>query len=346
MARIYDNIESKFMQGLQDIITNIGVKRVDFCVGYFNLRGWELVVNHIDQIPGDYVYENNKQEFRCCRLLIGMHQPDKELVKRLYSKPQLPDANYVQQCKLEIAREFRQQLLLGNPTKKDEWTLRRLSAQLKDHKVCVKLYVAEPLHAKLYLAHRPDDNLNKISAILGSSNLTYSGLTKQGELDADIENHRDLEALAEWFDENINEDFSNVKNQITKLLNEEDELQKIAKVVGKDVLSDLKKLVLEICKCIRVGFLQQNSFNEIDTSVPLEKQFKMMDLIVFMYNESLELIEKGIPLSEIKKLGFFERYLKLKYEINNKEIQKFDSVKHEFENEFKKLENEYEGHIE
>ena len=152
--------------------------------------------------------------------------------------------------------------------------------------------------------------------------------------------------LAEWFDENINEDFSNVKNQITKLLNEEDELQKIAKVVGKDVLSDLKKLVLEICKCIRVGFLQQNSFNEIDTSVPLEKQFKMMDLIVFMYNESLELIEKGIPLSEIKKLGFFERYLKLKYEINNKEIQKFDSVKHEFENEFKKLENEYEGHIE
>ena len=152
--------------------------------------------------------------------------------------------------------------------------------------------------------------------------------------------------LAEWFDENINEDFSNVKNQITKLLNEEDELQKIAKVVGKDVLSDLKKLVLEICKCIRVGFLQQSSFNEIDTSVPLEKQFKMMDLIVFMYNESLELIEKGIPLSEIKKLGFFERYLKLKYEINNKEIQKFDSVKHEFENEFKKLENEYEGHIE
>ena len=152
--------------------------------------------------------------------------------------------------------------------------------------------------------------------------------------------------LAEWFDENINEDFSNVKNQITKLLNEEDELQKIAKVVGKDVLSDLKKLVLEICKCIRVGFLQQNSFNEIDTSVPLEKQFKMMDLIVFMYNESLELIEKGIPLSEIKKLGFFERYLKLKYEINNKEIQKFDSVKQEFENEFKKLENEYEGHIE
>lgn len=205
MARIYDNIETKFMQGLQDIVTNIGVKRVDFCVGYFNLRGWELVVNQIDQIPGDYVYENNRQEFRCCRLLIGMHQPDEELVRRLYSKPQIPDANYVQQCKLEIARDFRKQLLLGNPTKKDEWTLRRLSAQLKDNKVCVKLYVAEPLHAKLYLAHRPDDNFNKITAILGSSNLTYAGLTKQGELDADIENGRDLEALAQWFDDRWND---------------------------------------------------------------------------------------------------------------------------------------------
>ena len=61
MARIYDNIGSKFVQGLQDLITDVGIKRVDFCVGYFNLRGWDLVVNQIDQIPGDYVYENNQQ---------------------------------------------------------------------------------------------------------------------------------------------------------------------------------------------------------------------------------------------------------------------------------------------
>ena len=207
MARIYDNIESKFVQGLQELITDVAVKRVDFCVGYFNLRGWDLVVNQIDQIPGDFVYENDKQEFRRCRLLIGMHQPDEELVRRLYSTPQIPDAAYVQQCKLEIARDFRKQLLLGLPTLRDEWTLRRLSAQLKEGKVCVKLYVAEPLHAKLYLAYSPDSNRNKIAAILGSSNLTYSGLTKQGELDADIENNRDLEALADWFEDRWNDRF-------------------------------------------------------------------------------------------------------------------------------------------
>ena len=165
------------------------------------------MVNQIDQIPGEYVYENDKQEFRHCRLLIGMHQPDEELVRQLYSDQVIPDAAYVQQCKLEIARDFRKQLLLGMPTKRDEWTLRRLSAQLKENKVCVKLYVAHPLHAKLYLAYSPESNRNKISAILGSSNLTYSGLTKNGELDADIENNRDLEALADWFDERWNDRF-------------------------------------------------------------------------------------------------------------------------------------------
>ena len=67
MARIYDNIEIKFTEGLKDIITGLGVKRVDFCVGYFNLRGWKLVVDQIDQLQGENVYENDKKVFRTCR---------------------------------------------------------------------------------------------------------------------------------------------------------------------------------------------------------------------------------------------------------------------------------------
>ena len=207
MGKIYDNLETKFTDGLHDIICNLGVKRVDFCVGYFNLRGWDLVVNQIDQLEGDYVYDRNENRFRCCRLLIGMHQPDQELVRRLYSSDQLPDAAYVQQCKLEIARDFRRQLLLGLPTKKDEWTLRRLSAQLKTEKVCVKLYVAEPLHAKLYLAHRPDDSFNPIQAIMGSSNLTYAGLTRQGELNAEFGDSDSARKLSRWFDDRWNDRF-------------------------------------------------------------------------------------------------------------------------------------------
>ena len=106
MARIYDNLESKFVQGLQDLITDVGIKRVDFCVGYFNLRGWNLVVNQIDQIPGDYIYEKDKQVFRRCRLLIGMHQPEEELVRRLYSTQQIPDAAYVNDPELKIKIAF------------------------------------------------------------------------------------------------------------------------------------------------------------------------------------------------------------------------------------------------
>jgi len=207
MARIYDNIDTNFTEGLQGIISNLGVKRVDFCVGYFNLRGWDLVVDQIDSLSGDYVYENDKRMFRICRLLIGMHRPTEELIRQLYTETDRPDSNYVAQCKLEIARDFRRQLLLGLPSKKDEFTLRRLSAQLKDGKVCVKLYLREPLHAKLYLAHRPDDNFNKIQAIMGSSNLTYSGLTKQGELNAEFGDSDSAEKLSRWFDDRWEDKF-------------------------------------------------------------------------------------------------------------------------------------------
>ena len=85
MAQIYDNIEVKFTEGLKGIISSLGVKRVDFCVGYFNLRGWNLVVDQVEQLPGDAIYENDERVFRTCRLLIGMHRPPEELIRQLYS---------------------------------------------------------------------------------------------------------------------------------------------------------------------------------------------------------------------------------------------------------------------
>ena len=144
MARIYDNIDIKFTDGLRGIIENTGVKRVDFCVGYFNLRGWNLIVEQVDKLPGGYVYEDDKRRMRYCRLLIGMHRPDEDLIRGLYSRQEtLPDAEYVQRCKRQIAQDFRKQLLLGLPSAADERTLRRLSVQLKEGKVCVKLYLKE-----------------------------------------------------------------------------------------------------------------------------------------------------------------------------------------------------------
>lgn len=222
MARIYDNIDIKFTDGLRGIIENTGVKRVDFCVGYFNLRGWNLIVEQVDKLPGDYVYEDDKRKMRYCRLLVGMHRPDEDLIRSLYSHQEaLPDSEYVQRCKRQIAEDFRKQLLLGLPSAADERTLRRLSVQLKEGKVCVKLYLKEPLHAKLYLAHRPDDNFNKIQAIMGSSNLTYAGLTKQGELNAEFADSDSAEKLARWFDDRWNERFClDITEELARIIDE------------------------------------------------------------------------------------------------------------------------------
>lgn len=222
MARIYDNIELKFEQGLKDIIESHGVRRVDFCVGYFNLRGWDKIVEQVEHLEGDYVFEGRANEHRTCRLLIGMHQPPAELVRMLYSKEDYtPDAELVQKIKRRIAQDFRRQLLIGIPTKHDEWCLRRLSSQLKARKVVVKLSVKEPLHAKLYLAYRPDDRYSPILSIMGSSNLTYAGLTKQGELNAEFQDRDQAEKLSRWFEDRWNDKFCiDITDELIKAIDE------------------------------------------------------------------------------------------------------------------------------
>ena len=222
MARIYDNIEVKFKEGLQGIMASGGVERVDFCVGYFNLRGWNMIVNQVDELPGGYVYENDEQKYRVCRLLVGMHRPPEELIRSIYGQTNnYVDADYANKCKLQIAVEFKKQLLIGLPTKQDEWTLRRLSSQLKDGKVVVKLYLKEPLHAKLYLAYRPSDFSSKIIGIMGSSNLTYSGFKGQGELNADFTDSDHVQKLANWFDDRCNDRFClDITQELIKVIDE------------------------------------------------------------------------------------------------------------------------------
>ena len=137
------------------------------------------------------------------------------------------------------------------------------------------------------------------------------------------------------------EDFMEYRTKVVRLLNEENELQEIAKVVGQDVLSDSKKLVLEVSKCIREGFLQQNATSDIDTYVPLLKQYKMMKLIIDIYESADKMINDGIPLSEIKKTGFFENYVRIKNEISNIEMGKIDNMEDEYLEKLDKLAEGY-----
>ena len=154
-----------------------------------------------------------------------------------------------------------------------------------------------------------------------------------------------VDNLSDWYDDNVDSEFLEYRTRIVKILEKENELLEIARVVGQDVLSDDKKLLLEVASSIRIGFLQQNSFNDIDTSVPIEKQFKMMETIILIYDRALKLINKGIPISEIKKTGLLEKYNELKYNVSNDEIGKIDEFDVRIKNRLKKLEDEYKEHI-
>lgn len=154
-----------------------------------------------------------------------------------------------------------------------------------------------------------------------------------------------IERLQDWYEKNIDENFSINRLEIVKLLQEENELQEIAKVVGQDVLSDSKKLVLETCRAIRLGFLQQSAMNEIDTYVPIKKQYKMMNSILKIYQLSLKLISKGIPISRIKELGIFEEYIKLKFNIENDNLNKFDKFDTNVVEKLKVISEEYKEHM-
>ena len=154
-----------------------------------------------------------------------------------------------------------------------------------------------------------------------------------------------MDNLSSWFEENVDSEFSDHRTKIVKILEKENELLEIARVVGQDVLSDNKRLLLETAKAIRAGFLQQSALSDIDSQVPLIKQYKMMQTILLIYERSLRLINKRIPLSEIKKLGFFEEYTKIKFNITNDDIGKFSDLNSDIKNKLKKLEDEYEDHI-
>ena len=118
-------------------------------------------------------------------------------------------------------------------------------------------------------------------------------------------------------------DFVPCRNKISILLQEEASLMEIVKLIGADILPEDQKLVIETARLIRVGFLQQNAYHDIDTYVPLEKQLKMMQVILRLYEGAKSLLTRSIPLSQLKATGIFETLTKIKYEVANDQLEKF-----------------------
>ena len=130
--------------------------------------------------------------------------------------------------------------------------------------------------------------------------------------------------LAGWYNEHVSPKFVDYRNRMMAILNQENSLMEIVKLIGGDVLPDDQKLTLEIAKVIRLGFLQQNAFHKDDTCVSLEKQFKMMEIILYLYKKCRELVARGMPMSVLKAEHIFERIISIKYDVPNDNLQMLD----------------------
>jgi superfamily II DNA or RNA helicase len=213
MSSIYDNIEQPILPELQAYLKQ--AYRADFCVGYFNLRGWRQLDADIEKFEGE--------DGQACRLLVGMYRLPKEELRQALAigvEPERIDQGQAIRLQTLMAQEFRQQLTYGAPSAADEEGLQRLRSQLLAHKLQVKLFLRHPLHAKLYLIYRRD-RATPIISYVGSSNLTLSGLRSQGELNVEVVDRDDTQKLEQWFEERWDDRFClDISEQLAEIIDE------------------------------------------------------------------------------------------------------------------------------
>ena len=145
------------------------------------------------------------------------------------------------------------------------------------------------------------------------------------------------EDLSQWYEDYVGSNFIKCRNKFLAILNQESSLQEIVKLIGSDVLPDDQKLTLEIARVIRLGFLQQNAFHKDDTCVPLEKQLKMMEIILYLYERCKELIGMNMPVSILKSENIFERIIAIKYDVPNDKLSMFSDYKIAIDNFYNKI---------
>jgi superfamily II DNA or RNA helicase len=215
MPTIFDNI-NKFLG--EELTTNLeDAERADFCIGYFNLRGWSQLSDYVDELSGDGT--DNPE----CRILLGMYGSKEREIKELYSKQDRTkiDNKRAVELKKKLARNLREQLTYGIPTRKDEINLQKLAGQLCAGKICVKLYTRTSLHAKLYLIYDNKQKKTKKVGYLGSSNLTFSGLGNKGELNIDVLDQDAANKLKKWFQDRWQDQFSiDITKELIEILEE------------------------------------------------------------------------------------------------------------------------------
>jgi V/A-type H+-transporting ATPase subunit A len=150
-----------------------------------------------------------------------------------------------------------------------------------------------------------------------------------------------MEYVADWWRDEVGQDWYALRTQAMEILSEESRLEQIVKLVGSDTLPDEQRLVLETARLLREGFLQQNSFDAIDSYSPVEKQIRMLSLILFFHQRAGRIIKMGALISSIHELPVVDTLIRMKTLVDNEDLSKLDDIHKEIDEQMLKLEAEY-----
>jgi len=151
-----------------------------------------------------------------------------------------------------------------------------------------------------------------------------------------------LEDVSKWWTENISPDWYKLRAESYNILQREDTLKEIVRLLGPEALPDEEKLILEIARMIKIGILQQNSFDKVDTYNSPEKQLKLVKLMVKFYNESLKSLKEGVSLADIRTMPILPSLLKAKFEIPDEQIAKLDELTKNMDIQFEQIRSKKE----
>ena len=146
-----------------------------------------------------------------------------------------------------------------------------------------------------------------------------------------------LADIAKWWSENISDDWLKLRGETYGILQREDTLKEIVRLLGPEALPDEEKLILEVARMIKIGILQQNSFDDVDTYCSPEKQFKLMKLLVNFYNQGQQALKDGAALADIRAMPVIASLLKARMEIKDDEMDKLEKVQNDMVEQFKNV---------
>jgi len=149
-----------------------------------------------------------------------------------------------------------------------------------------------------------------------------------------------LEDVSKWWKQNVSADWYELRAQSYEILQREDTLKEIVRLLGPEALPDEEKLILELARMIKIGILQQNSFDNVDTYCSPEKQLKLVRLMIKFYKESQKALREGIPLTDIRALPIITTLLKAKFEIPDDQVSKLDNLDNRLSEEFHSISRE------